>query len=415
MNSAILSRPVRHLVIIVACLSLAGAIVAGLYGERLAGVVSSEVDSYSAGPLGHRALVELLQAQGTRVDRIRSAAIEDPALPLLFLAPELEAYTPRGKLTLAQVLARRTAERLATVVAIPKWDLWRDDRGVIAIRKPSSQINGFLDAALPGTWLRPHLSLSSPPEGFLNAMPGRGALDGVALALQAPQTVSLPPGAGHVVLGTREHALIARLPDADGPIFLVADPDVFHNFNIHRGENGAVLPLLVFAKMAPGHVLVDEVFHGHARQVSLWTALGEFPQVLIVWHGLVLGAAALAMGRSRFGTPMVMRPRRGRGPREVLAVTATLLAHGQPAPRLAARYLDALLADLAGRLRIKGERKLDDLARRLDGVAGRRGLAPCLAHIRERLLAGGEVSEKEALRLAGAARRRHGALLVRNI
>ncbi|MBU0756381.1 MAG: hypothetical protein KJ645_14660 [Planctomycetes bacterium] len=148
------------------------------------------------------------------------------------------------------------------------------------------------------------------------------------------------------------------------------------------------------------------MFHGHSDKRTLGAALGRFPALLLVVQAFLLVLLCLMSGLKRFGVPIPPKMRRGRGPREVVTVSAKLLSHGERTDTLVAQYINDVIGDLT--LRFKSSKSSSDLgqAEMLDALALRRGFRPyaktmvCAAR---EIGQGKKFGERAALRLAAGA------------
>jgi len=180
---------------------------------------------------------------------------------------------------------------------------------------------------------------------------------------------------GDVVLGAKGGSLILRYQPRDqGVTWVVSEPDLLHNFNLHRAEHGAIWLALLRKELKSKTILVDEVFHGHSKKYALADKLSSFPNVLFVIHGLLLLLVFAWAGAHRFGVPIMGRGERERGPREVLFITTWVLAHGKRPQKLVVSYIQYCLRDAMERLRLESSGTLEERVQRLDQAAERLGI-----------------------------------------
>ncbi len=399
----VFSTGARRAVIVVVLASAAGVIASLLYGARFAVPQAVETDSYGAGPLGHRVFAETLEALGYHVLQSRGDRFEGIQSPVLFLEPEVEARVEGRRHELHEALARRVEAGHTSVVVLPKW---RFQVGLHASEPPvqrvdSERLDGVYDAvfANQGEWP------DAPPRLYEGVEEhGRHTLAGLlgTFEVEVPrlQTIQrIPPGA-EVHLDSATGAVVLR--DARG-VWIVSDPDLLHSFNLHRADHALLWATFVEA-LGSDTIVIDEVFHGHGKVLSLGDALGRFPAILLVVQALLVIVLLVLLGSRRFGPPRE-EVEIGAGPREAIAVSASVLADGQPIERLTYNYVVEVLQDLHRRLGLPDASTLVARADRIDEVCKHRRLPPEARRLLDDAgrLAGTTKQHAEAWKLARAA------------
>ncbi|HHI69183.1 MAG TPA: DUF4350 domain-containing protein [Planctomycetes bacterium] len=370
--------------------------------EPLPPAKKEEAHSFSKGPVGHQAFFEFLRALGVDARRFRNTAFDAPRDPLFFIEPRPESSFGGRQFSLAEALGARVQRGLPTVLVLPKWRWNKKKKAFQLLDLPAAA--RVLAAAFPGRE-GPELSRGALPgrrEGKGAALvPGRAGIPDLLVDLPDPQEIRLK-GFGEVLLGRPEACLAAGFPDREGPLYLVSDPDLLHNFNLHRGDHGAFWAAFVERILHPERVYVEEVFHGLGRIPSLGRALSAFPGSLLLAQGILLLLGLAWAAFHRFGPVRDPEPPRGRGPAVLVDAAGRLLAAALDEKALAHDYVEWILRDTAGRMGLPPAGDLQALARALDEAARRREIPPGAA---EALAAVAEARE-EGGRLAWEFRRR---------
>lgn len=355
----------RALIAVGAVLSFLAMAASLVVGSRLTEPRGTGADSYSKGPLGHQVALELLDRLGYQIARQHQAYHYTDTT--LYIAPHGdEASTEFGALWLDDVLDERTEYELASIVVLPKWRF--DGTGtVLEVDHRVGQVASAVAYGAEVVWSRQGERSTEP---IIHEE--TGTLGEYSLALPWRQSIVVPDGF-ESLLGPDESSLVAISNDQTRMI--VADPDIFHNFNIQRADNAALVDAIVGSTIRGDAAAVDEVFHGHASVRSLGEALGEFPAVLLVVQGILLCLLAFAFGFVRFGVPRPEVVQWEHGPLEPVHVSANVLALGQSPNVVAAEYARRAVHECADALGVEG---LDLHARAtgLDRVMTERGLEP---------------------------------------
>ena len=370
-------------------LAMAVSLVAG---SRLVEPRATGSDSYSRGPLGHEITLKLLNRLGYRVARQQQAYHYTDTT--LFIAPDnVSASTEFGSLSLEDVLDERSAYELASIVVLPKWD--HDRMGTV--REVDHRVGQVADAVANRlvVWSREGDRTTEPV-----VRKEEGALGEYSLALPWRQSIVVPEGF-ESLLGPDESSLVAISDDHTRVI--VSDPDIFHNFNIHRADNAALVDAILGWTIRGDAAAIDEVFHGHASVRSLGEALGRFPAVLLVVQGVLLCLLTFVFGFVRYGVPRAAVVEWEHGPLEPVHVSANVLALGQSPNVVAAEYARRAVHDCADLLGLEG---LDLYARatRLDRAMAERGLEPSAQETLREAARLADISDaQQGLRLANMA------------
>ena len=367
MSSDVFQDRTRRLVIALAIVSLVASVVSMVFGEKLVGAPPSPRDSFTYGPLGHRAFFETMQRLGVRMRRFQEGDSRRIAAPVLFIEPDDDSVRFGGStFELEEVLEDRRDAGRVSIVVLPKWSL--GGLGA-AVPEAADRIDAIVEAT--------GLALEVDHHGEVDARPTEDeAKDGdeatFRVALPWPQTVRSTELAPWV--STSKGGLVTC--DETGLVCVIADPDILHNSNLQRAEHAEFLVRLLRDELEIDELVVDEVFHGHRIGKSLSRELGEWPGILLLVQGMLVAVCALLMGRRRFGVPEEPEAAHGRGPREVIDVAANVLALGQSPASLALAYVEHVLTDVHHRLGLPEAKTLEARASALDAHAKRRRIRP---------------------------------------
>jgi hypothetical protein len=339
MTPASFSRRGILLVAGVATISLVATFGLGAYGELLAEPPTFGADSFSRSALGHRALVELVRAEGRTVlvSRHRTADRAREGALTALLEPAVGGEDGgRTRATLADI--RSAARRLLVVLPKRVGSLDPLRRGwVQSVRyAPIGEANRVLDAlSVRGTAIRPAASVGR----------WRGNLP--APDLDDPQLLrsdELRP-----LLSCEQGMLVGELRSDALHLVVLSDPDVLETHGLGRGRN-AELALALLDRFGGEPVLVvDETLHGHEIQPSITRELLRFPLVLATVQALVaLGLLAWAAA-VRFGRPVAPEALLRPGKVFLVEHTAELLRAGGHAGEAARAYLRAAREEVLAR------------------------------------------------------------------
>jgi hypothetical protein len=424
----------RTVIVTVALLSVLGTFASLLFGEKLTRPRSRGRDSFSTNVVGHRAFHDTLTALGFFVMRHRQGQFGAATAPLFFIEPPIdEVMVESEPQDLYGALSERVTQGLTTVVVLPKWlpEPGAEPRSARVSSVTRAKVQDLLEVLWSELDPEVEYHPSTLPVIVRHRLPKEevhhatftGRLG--TFAVQAPwlQTFRVrDSNEVEVLLGTPEAALIVeRSLPGEARLLVVSDPDLLHSYNMHRAEHAALWVSLLRDELRTDTVVIDEVLHGFGQRLSLGSALGSFPLVLLPLQALLLALLCAAAGAVRFGPSRRAVPVYGRGPREVIGVAASVFAAGRPASRLANAYVHRVLDDVAAEVGLTGRgrnrgRRGDGVATlpvsqqerdtRLDDLAERKGQprqAAQLAHDAERSGGRGKRHDQDALRLAQRA------------
>lgn len=384
-NDGAIFRPSVRRAIYLVCILSAGAYLASmLWGRKLSGIEATPEDSYGNGPIGHRALAEFAEALGYTVLQNRSPNYGGPEAAMLFVSPGSEARVDGHLHRFEEALRARRDLGRPSLVVLPKWHITPGPAGAppstgAASPVPPERLSTVLRGVLGEAEAQGPEGQSSreqaPTKELLTLAEGEsfelsGILGEFRIHTADLQLIARPPADSLVLLEGEAGALILE----QNGVVLVSDPGFLLNYNLHRGDHGALIAALL-ERTGADTIVIDETFHGHGRSYSLGAALGEFPAILIVVQGIVLLMLLMASGMHRFGPPLKERPQDG-GPGALIAVTGRVLADGTPFVNLAHFYLVALFDDLLHRNNANPEGlPVLEKARLADRFANRLGIA----------------------------------------
>jgi len=340
--------------------------IAALYRDRFDTSRGAHQDSYSTRELGHRAFFEVLDAFGFDPVRIRSSDGLHTSRPLLFIEPTaLEISLESRKLNLAQVIEERTKRGLQSVVVLSKWTSPPLGRGGVILAGSDVQLALLRALGFKNTDVNynSHKKPNEPPTLWFRSPTSK-------LAIQIPYLQVLQ-GQDLYFASSSLGSLLARRKS----VIVVSDTDLLHNFNLQRADHAKFWYALFRHGLKTQSVAIDEVFHGHGLERSLFKLLGRFPAVLLVLHVYLLVIIVLVIGFSRFGPPQVMPSELKRGPEEIIEVSASVLSTGRTVLQLSADYTLAILEDISSHLALSA---LDwqKRAQAIDDLAEKKGIEP---------------------------------------
>jgi hypothetical protein len=220
--------------------------------------------------------------------------------------------------------------------------------------------------------------------------------------LPAPQLVfsrRLDP-----VIAGAEGILVGQAKVGDHRVVVLSDPDVIANHGLALGDNAALaVQILDLLRGLAGNIVFDETVHGYLeRPMHPLRLLLQFPYALLTLQGvLALGLLGWSAA-GRFGAPEPLPRALPLGSATLIETGARLLDRPAHHALMARRYLDLLLAELAGRLHAPPGLAGAPLAVWLDRVAAARGTPAGAAALEARLAAAGDDPAALAA-VAGAA------------
>lgn len=291
-------------------------LLAGLFEQPLA--PDNFTNSYSTSPGGHRALVELLQANnrevrsgGVKLRPPQPNGLDTETLALLEPGPEfVERYS--GEFT--ELFAAVRERDSSVVLVLPKRHysvLERPDSGELVLEEnlhPLEEVREVLRATGFDRWLE--VSRSEAPATRVIWWPEIGReltveVEGVAQVFRTPR--DLP--ANFEILAANEIgdpvALLYRAEEhtGQGGVLLFSDPDIFTNRFIARP--GAAEMAMHFFEFTPrgGAILIDEDLHGFSTDASLEYLAATPPGLWVTLSALLL------LGLFAWRQATVLRPR----------------------------------------------------------------------------------------------------------
>ena len=348
-------------------------------GDDLTDPKSSGNDSYSRSAVGHRALIEFLEASGIEVERQRVdlGVMTGRQEPLLLLEwPPVAEY-----LDVDRRYDRRQPGDGPFVIALPKW------RGVPDDERPGWVVNThLLDIESIESVLHPFLSrynLQEPEvvrERFLGSL-RCWAQDGTEFQVEADpvQFVTGTFNFHPLIRCDGDHILVAKTNDEhiDPPIVIFADPDLLNTHGLGTADHAAIAEHVFADDLAADRLILDETIHGFERAPSLMAELLRFPLILAFLHGLLLLGVIVWSGVRRFGPAMRRKLAVLAGRTVLIDNAAELLLSGRALRPTLRAYFRHILLDVARRA-IPGVEPDASIAG-LQAVSRRRGIEADLA------------------------------------
>lgn len=129
-------------------------------------------------------------------------------------------------------------------------------------------------------------------------------------------------------------------------VTVLADPDLFANFALTRGDNAvaAVNLILHLRKAESSQVIFDEFEHGFAeRPFHMLGVLFQFPFALVTMQMAVAVGLLSWAATARFGSPASPGAAREAGKRSLIEAGARLLDNPARTPEISTRYVEAML------------------------------------------------------------------------
>jgi hypothetical protein len=285
---------------------------------------------YSKSAIGHAALFELLQ----RLD-IPVLASEAGSGAYISSASLLVIAEPRTGPTLDDVRAMLAAENVLIVLpkrtgtADPNRPNWMG-RGRLVAPEVALDVLRLVDEDATIT-----------RGGSLDALPaqpyttGRLSIAGAQLihSQAIRPLIAGPEGmlAGVRYIGKRRIAVLA-------------DPDLFANFALARGDNSVAAVNLIqsLRKDLSGTVIFDEFEHGFSqRPFHMLGILFQFPFALVTLQMAIAAALLVWAAAARFGAPTPLAEPIEAGKRSLIDAGAHLLDRPERIAEVAARYVEA--------------------------------------------------------------------------
>ena len=307
--------------------------------------------TYDAAPGGYRALYEVLQREGVRVEQFeRHAAFLDDSIDV-FVVSDAEPSAAAAAVALLPV----------DLDAIGAW-VKRGGSLLVIGRKYSSE---------------PSLKMANiePAGGSRDrARPVmRTALTAGVRSIDGTSTNRMPFALAQrqiPVIADRSGAVVAMYRFGKGSVVVVADPTVFQNRNLARADNARLAYDVVTSNAGPHSVVAfDELPHGHQVEDSVWSVLPGMARAGLVLVGLAI-LALLISTFFRFGPVVQQQNDDERTSAEYLASMAALLARGGATRKALRDVADAAIHGLAESLGLHDNAPVALLAARLSGRSG---------------------------------------------
>jgi len=373
----------------VAVASFVAGILLAILGGHVDEVESSGADTFSRSAVGHRALLETLRRLDVPllVSRFETARKAGPGTVLVLIEP-------RNHQLAATMLREAQTDRV--VLVLPKWDA------------PP-------DARKPGHVREVYFGVGA--DRLLGALEIEAATHVVEARVGVVATGGLPtptPAAEHLqgvdgiepLVSAGGFALVGRTRIGDKDAWVVADPDLTNSAGLGLGENAA-LTLEILGRAAQGGrtLVIDETANGYVRPPEVWSALFEFPLVLVVFHALLLLGALLWAAMRRFGAPRPSVPVFARGGEALMESTAALMRYGGHSGHALREYWRAALRQMREATGAPAGLGHDELLAWLDRIAGARGIETSAGRVAAQVRDAASSGRGEAV--ADAARRVH--------
>lgn len=317
--------------------------------QRAATAQIDTQSTYDATPGGYRALFEVLQREGVRVQQFeRHAAYLDHSIDVVVISD----VGFSGSDSTATSLGQADLEALGA---------WVKGGGTLVVAGSAFRNGPELKMAA--------VDRSDSSDDRARPVVRTALTDGVH-AIFGTSANRIPFGEAQrqtPVVADPYGAVVAVYRFDKGAIEVVADPTIFQNRNLARADNARLAYDLVTADAGPRAVVAFEEFsHGHQIEETAWSILpGAARTALVI---VCLALLALLVGTFfRFG-PVVRQPSDDeRTSAEYLTSMAALLARGGATRKALRDVADAALHGLAESLGLHDNAPIALLAARLRG------------------------------------------------
>ncbi len=299
-------------------------------GDAAARQRPAGANAFSEAAVGHRALVEALEALDipVLVSRARNPVGVDQSGVMVLAEPR--------RSHLDKVDARLSHP--VVLYVLPKRAYLPDHRNLRWIAKekllPVDQVEAVLRHVAP----KAEVTRTETPQDWDNLDLARPEIAG---------TIQLATGGGvEWAIGGRDGGLLGFVDREETRIWILADPDLMANHGLGRGENAAFMVHLLDWLRRDGTVVVDETIHGFARAPNLWGTLFEMPFAVVT---LVIAATVVLLGwaaAGRFGTPRPAEHPIRAGKETLIDTVVDLLADAGTPGEALRRYRDVVLASV---------------------------------------------------------------------
>ncbi len=172
-----------------------------------------------------------------------------------------------------------------------------------------------------------------------------------------------------------------------GTTIIVSDPDLISNMGIGEGENAQIIFYLIelfsndFAT-----IFVDETIHGFERNPELMRSAFEHPFIYFTFQVLIFVVLLVWATLQRFGSPPKMMPQFRTGKAVLIESAVNLLNHGNHKPEILARYVELTQNAMAKKLKAPKNLSDDEIVEWLDDYGARRGVELSLKTIKHRAM-----------------------------
>jgi hypothetical protein len=379
----------------VAGVSLLASVWISAFGADLGQRNTARPSTWSEGALGHRALFELLAAEGIGVvaRQSRAALGIGPRRPLVLAEPDPDADAERrggvrrlrGGGSSNPYELDALARQAAVVLVLPKWRGEPDPRhpgwvfGVELL--PEAEVLGRIERTLnvmPAEGLQVRrLAAGGGGDGELGCRLESGS-DGDPDAAEswapsvdlAPAQLLAPHAALRPVVACRGGWLAALRPasEAAPAMLLIADPDLLNNQGLGRSDHAALVVRLLAIELHARGVVFDETIHGYHRAAGLLAEALRMPLLPATLHSLLVAGLVLWAGTGRFGKPLPA-PRPPAGKAVLIDNTAELLVRGGHVADSLAQYYRFTVRAVAAHFFLPPDLSPEALAARLAQLA----------------------------------------------
>lgn len=338
---------------------------------------------------GHRALVEWLGDMSVETEfRTRKSKGFAEGIRL-FLEPELDAL--RADTSTLQYDLRSSDE---SILVLPKrvstQDPDRPDWIVDSRPLPVASVDRFVKT-IDRRWD------IARPEPIPDAA-WTGRLAGMKPYLKDPQLLVDESGEVEVVLGIEGGVLVGKKRWIGGGVLtIVADPDLFENHGLARGDNAAIV-FSLFERLRESDevVTIDETIHPLIRTPSVWEEIFKPPLLYGTIQAVFLLAAAIWSGLGRFGRPTALPDALARGKIGLIDNIANLLRLGGHSAWILGRYFDDALRRTARDFNVEDRGDPTALAAPLARIAASRGVTIDILELETRVRAATQAGRRAA-------------------
>jgi hypothetical protein len=306
--------------------------------------------TYDATPGGYRALYEVLQREGVRVEQFeRRAAYLDKSTDVLVVS-DFDFMDPT-----ALGLVSADLEAIAA---------WTKAGGTLVIIGRDYREDASLKMAVVD---QTHANVDHARPVIATAL-----TDGVKyVAGSSPNRIPFAQAQRQTpIVADRAGAVVATYRLGAGTVIVVSDPTLFQNRNLAHADNARLAYDLLAASAGPrGTVAFEELSHGHQVGDTIWSVLPGPARAALILVGLAV-LTLLVSTFFRFG-PVVRQPSDDeRSSAEYLTSMAALLARGGAARKALRDVADAAIRGLAESLGLNDNATVALLEARLRGRSG---------------------------------------------